>query len=295
MRAEKEEPFRSVAVLGIGLLGGSLAMAVRRFLPKCQVRMWARREQTLAQAISQGLADFADTNICHAVEGAELVVLCTPVSTFGQLVEKILPCLDKNTVITDVGSVKQSVHASIGNLLTVKGYSFIGSHPMAGAEKQGLSHARADLFQGTTVALVNPHHVPDSKLLHLAKFWESLGCRPLLLQPAEHDDAVARISHLPHVLSALCARNAMSGDASPSTLSALASSGVRDTTRVCHGNAEMWTDILIANKEPVLKATSDCMNDLATLRRLLEQEDRASINAWLERARLNRSDLLPNA
>ncbi len=268
-------------------------MAVRRFMPTCEVRLWARREQTLSQAKHQKLADFADTDICRVVEGADLVVLCTPISTFEQLVEKILPALDKNAVVTDVGSVKQSVHTSIGNLLTMKGKFFIGSHPMAGAEKQGLSHARATLFQNSTVALVNVHQVPDEKLLLLAKFWKVLGCHPLLMTPEEHDDAVARISHLPHVLAALCARNAVDENVAPSSLAALTSSGFRDTTRVCHGNAEMWTDILISNQRPVLNALKDCEDDLATLRRLLREKDREGINAWLERARLNRSALLP--
>ena len=294
MKTGRKKPFRSVAILGIGLLGGSLAMAVHRFLPGCEVRLWARRAQTLAQVAERKLASFADADICRVVKGAELVILCTPISTFEQLVEKFLPSLDRNSIITDVGSVKQSVHTSIGNLLTIKRYSFIGSHPMAGAEKQGFAHARADLFQGAAVALVNPHRVKDSKLLRLAEFWEALGGHPILLQPSEHDAAVARVSHLPHVLAALCARNAMGGEAAPSALAALASSGFRDTTRICHGNAEMWTDILLANQKPVLEAIGDCENDLATLRQLLQKEDRKSINAWLERARLNRSDLLPD-
>ncbi len=293
MSSEACHHVHTIAILGVGLLGGSLAMAVRRFMPEYRIRLWARREQTLSQAFSLGLANSASTNARRVVKGADLVVLCTPVSTFPGIVNSFLPALAQEAIVTDVGSVKQPVHESIGNLLSEAGHLFIGSHPMAGAEKQGLSHARANLFQGATTALTNPHRVPDAHLLRLARFWEMLGCRTLLMSPEQHDATVARVSHLPHVLAALCARSAMEGPIAPNDLAALASSGFRDTTRICLGGAELWADILLSNRNAVLDAVKDCERDLDSLRSIIDNGNRDELTAWLERARLNRSDILP--
>ena len=283
--AAQPTPFASVAVLGPGLLGGSIAKAVRERMPQCELRLWARRREPLEQARRLGITEHTCTDVQEAVLGAQLIILATPIGTFPALVQSMLPAVQPGALITDVGSVKGIVHESIGQPLAESGHFFIGSHPMAGAEKQGLEHARADLLQGATVALTNSQGTPHELVERLAAFWQALGCRTLEMTPARHDRAVARISHMPHVVAALCARSAACGSESPDDLRQLASTGFRDTTRVSSGNPAMWAEILLENATAVHEALEDCTADLQLLATLLKQQDKAGILAWLQQAK----------
>lgn len=291
-QGQQSAPFASVAVLGPGLLGGSIAKAVRERMPSCELRLWARRQEPLELARRLSIADRTYRDVAEAVRGAQLVILATPIGVFPQLVSAMLPALDAEALVTDVGSVKAAVHAGVGTQLTQAGRSFIGSHPMAGAEKQGLEHARADLLEGATVALTNPHGVAEEMLARLAAFWQALGSRTCEMSPELHDLTTARISHVPHALAALCARSAGAAGIPPELLRRLASSGFRDTTRVSSGGAAMWADILSSNADAVRAALRDCIADLRHLDHLLEQDDKASLHTWLEQAKESRENIL---
>ena len=288
-------PFSTVAVLGPGLLGGSIAKAVRERMPSCELRLWARREEPLQMAKRMGITQHTSLDLQETVRGAELVILATPIGAFPRLAESMLPALGREALVTDVGSVKGSVHRSIGELLTKAGHYFVGSHPMAGAENQGLEYARANLLQDAVVALTNPHRVPDSLVTLLTDFWKLLGCRTCELTPVQHDDTVARISHLPHVLAALGARSAVGGDVPDEQLQMLASTGFRDTTRVSSGGAAMWADILSGNSPAVLRAIYESIEDLQQLARLLEKNDMEELSTWLEQARSARKRVMPSS
>lgn len=288
-------PYASVAVLGPGLLGGSVAMAVRRHMPACDLRLWARRQEPLTQAEKLGIATHTCLDVQEAVSGAELVILATPIGAFEELTQRMLPALSPHVTVTDVGSVKGYVHRSIGRTLTEHGFRFIGSHPMAGGEKQGLEHARAELMQGAVVPLTNAHDVPQSELHRLASFWQQLGCHTCEMSPELHDETVARVSHMPHILAALCARNALTGAAKLEDLQQLAASGFRDTTRVSSGGASMWADILWSNHSAIQAAISDCMTDLQRINDLLKAQNKAALNEWLETAKTARESIRRDA
>ena len=278
-------PFATVAVLGPGLLGGSVAMAVRKHMPGCRLSLWARRKEPLEQAASMGIAQLTTLDAREAVQGAQLVILATPIGTFPKLVQSILPALAPDALVTDVGSVKGSVHTTAGQLLTKSGHYFIGSHPMAGAEKQGLEHARAELLQGATVALTNEHGAPEALLGRLAQFWQALGCTTRTMTAPCHDETVARISHVPHILAALCARVAVQGHCPTEDLRCLASGGFRDTTRVSSGGPAMWADILRSNAPAIRAALAQSIADLQQIERLLEEQDEQAICSWLKQAK----------
>ncbi len=280
-----ESPFKSVCICGPGLLGGSIALAVREQLPGCTPRLWARRAQPLALARERGITEFTYEDIKEAVRGAELIILATPIGNFEELSRRMMPALSRGCLITDIGSVKAYVHRTTGQLLTERGHSFIGSHPMAGAETQGLENARASLLKGATVALTNPHRVSEQQVARLAAFWQALGCNTYEMDPVNHDRTVARISHAPHILAALCARGAVSGSVPMADLQRLAASGFRDTTRVCSGGTGMWADILWENDVAIRGALADCVADLHALISLLEQQDKAGLLRWLEEAK----------
>ena len=215
-------PITTVTLLGCGLLGGSIALAARNALPGTTVRIWARREATLQYARDNGFTQHTYTDVQEAVRGAELVILATPIAAFQELAERMLPALGKDTVVTDIGSVKAYVHRTTGAWLTERGHCFIGSHPMAGTEFTGIENAQEDLLLGATVAITNPHGADAAQVMRLESFWQEIGCSTYRLEPVHHDQAVARISHVPHILAGLCARTAMAGEVPRGNLQRLA-------------------------------------------------------------------------
>ncbi len=284
-------PFQRIAVFGPGLLGGSIAMAVHAAMPQAELRIWARRTQPLDFARKLGLTDCTTTDAAVAAKGADLIILATPIGVFEDLAHRMLPCVGRDCVVTDVGSVKAYVHRTTGEFLTGRHRIFIGSHPMAGAEKQGIESASADLLEGATVALTNPHHAAPEYVERLARFWQMLGCSTYEMEPANHDQTVARISHVPHILAALCARAATFGPVPMADLQRLAATGFRDTTRVCSGPAGMWADILWENDVAVRAALESCITDLQKLRDLLEEQDKTAVREWLETAKQARETI----
>lgn len=284
-------PFNIVTILGPGLLGGSTALAVRQAMPDCELRLWARREQPLQLAQSLGITH-TYTDARKACEGAELIILATPIGVFEELARSILPAISKSAVVTDVGSVKAYVHRTTGAMLTDRGRQFIGSHPMAGTEKQGLENAFPELLDGATVVVTNPHQVAEEYTSRLETFWQQLGCRTYRMEPVSHDRTVARISHMPHIVAGLAARNATVGSAAMSDLQRLASTGYRDTTRVSSGPTGMWADILWENDVAVREILHRCVEDLHRLVNLLENQDKPGVQAWLEEAKTTRETIL---
>lgn len=283
-----ELPFSTVAVFGPGLLGGSIAMAVHERMPDAELRLWARRKQPLEFAREQGITPHTGTNPVEIARGADLIILATPIGVFEDLVRRMLPGISKTAVVTDIGSVKSYVHRTTGELLADRRRIFIGSHPMAGTEKNGIESAFADLLQGATVALTNPHRAPEAEVNRLAAFWQMLGCSTYLMDPRNHDHTVARISHMPHIMAALTARCAASGTVPMQDLQRLSASGFRDTTRVCSGPVGMWADILWENDVAIRETLQDCVRDMHYLIDLLENQDKEGVRRWLEEGKAAR-------
>lgn len=281
-------PFRCVTVYGPGLLGGSIAMAVAKHLPDCELRLWARRQQPLELARQLGITEHTYTDAVAAARGSDLIILATPIGAFEDISRHILSAISADCIVTDVGSVKAYVHRTTGQFLTERGRIFIGSHPMAGTEKQGLENAFAELLEGATVVITDNHHAPTDKVEQLTRFWQALGCSTYAMDPTTHDRTVARISHTPHILAGLCARHAYLSDVPLADMQRLAASGFRDTTRVCSGPATMWADILWENDVAIRQSLTDTMDDLRKLIDLLENQDKEGVREWLEQAKVAR-------
>ncbi len=233
-----------VAILGPGLLGGSLALALKARLPGCQTALWARREAAATEARERGVADIASTELAPIVEGAALVILCVPVEVMPALARQIEPLIAADALVTDVGSVKAPVVEALAEIFAHRG-RFVGSHPMAGSEQSGLSAARGDLFEGA-VCIVTPHAAASAQSVEeVSAFWRLVGCEVRQLGPAEHDETISLVSHLPHFLA-----SALVDFAAAENAGALqyCGNGFRDTTRIASGPAEMWTGILAANR-----------------------------------------------
>lgn len=237
---------KHLAILGPGLLGGSLALAVRERAPGCRVTVWARREAAVEEVRAAGICDLASTDLPAVLKGADTVVLCVPIGAMPWLAEQIAGWIEPDALVTDVGSVKAPVVEALAPIFEKAGRGrFIGSHPMAGSEQAGLAAARADLFEGS-VSLLTPHAgVAPGAEADAAALWRLMGCTIRSLSPCEHDAAIGLVSHLPHLIAAalvdfVCTQNREALD--------FCGNGLRDTTRIASGLPEMWTEILATNR-----------------------------------------------
>jgi prephenate dehydrogenase len=258
---------KSLAIIGPGLIGGSIALAARA-RGGFRVAMWARRPEAVAEVAARQIADRVSADLREVVADAALVVLCVPVGAMPALAREIAAAIPAGTIVTDVGSVKAPVCAELGAIFRGRG-RFVGSHPMAGSELTGLAAARADLFEGAA-AIVTPE--PDSDAAAVAavtEFWKGLGSRVIEVAPAEHDRIVALISHLPHLVAAALVETVAGED--PLAFD-FCGPGFRDTTRVAGGPPEMWAEILRTNSTAVRAAAEALIEKLRGIATLLDRD-----------------------
>lgn len=278
---------RTAAILGLGLLGGSLGMALRRRGLASEVRGYARRAETVREAIAAGAVDRAGTGLDEALEGADLVVVCTPVSQMGPLLGRATNRLAPGAVVTDVGSVKAAVVEVLEPLVREAGGRFVGSHPMAGSERTGVGAAREDLFSGA-MAVVTPTPGSDGAAVDsVCGLWEAVGSRVLRMTPARHDELVARSSHLPHFVAAALAGHVLAPEFGEDQ-GRLCATGFRDTTRVASGSPEMWRDIALGNAGALLAALDGLGAELDAVRAMVKAGDGPALEAWLRNAKARR-------
>jgi prephenate dehydrogenase len=279
--------WQKITLVGVGLLGGSLGLAVKQRRLAARIEGYVRRTASIAECDKLAVVDHATRDLARAVAEADLIILCTPLSQMRELAEKMLPALKPGAIVTDVGSVKGSVVEELEPLIAGAGGYFVGSHPMAGGEKTGVSAARADLFE-RAVCLVTP--TPNSNKSAVEKveeFWKALGGRVLRMAPALHDDLVSRASHLPHVVAAELANYILS-PAHPPEQATVCANGFRDTTRVASGSPEMWRDIAIANQKNLGRVLGVFIEDLQEFRLALENGDVKAVEEFFENAKQRR-------
>ncbi len=281
--------FQKITIVGVGLLGGSIGLAVRRRGLADEVAGYVRREAVVAECEKFGAADYATTDLLAAVSNANLVVLCTPLAQMRSLVRQLLPALRRGAIVTDVGSVKVSVVHDVETLIQKAGAHFIGSHPMAGGEKMGVAAARADLFENAVCVVTPTKKSNPMALKKVEQFWKMLGSRVLRLVPENHDLLVSRSSHLPHVTAAVLA-NLVLNPMLPGEQSKLCATGFRDTTRIASGSPEMWRDIALANRKNLVRALDTFVKDLQKVQRALKSSDAKALAQFFEQAKQRRDD-----
>jgi prephenate dehydrogenase len=281
--------FQKITIIGVGLLGGSIGLAVKRRKLAREVAGYVRRAASLKDCEQAGALDYATTDLLAAVSGADLVILCTPLAQMRPLAVQFLPALRRGAIVTDVGSVKAGVVRQVAAVVQRAGAHFVGSHPMAGGEKMGVLAARADLYQNA-VCVVTPDgksHAPAVRKLEV--FWQSLGARPLRLDAAEHDLFVSRSSHLPHVAAAALV-NLVLGPKASANQRSLCATGFRDTTRIASGSPEMWRDISLANRKNLARTLKAFGGELKRFETALRHEDGPAIEKFFATARERRDN-----
>jgi prephenate dehydrogenase len=268
----------TVAILGVGLIGASIGLALRKRKLAKKIIGIARRQSTLTTAKRRGAVTHTTTDIAAGVVDADLVVVCTPVELIAEHVRAVALNCRKNARITDAGSAKEEIVVALDHAFALhnpRGAAFVGSHPMAGSEKNGPQNADAELFEGCVTVVTSSPQTNAKALRDVKLFWRSLGANVVQLGPKEHDQAVAAISHLPHLVASVLAASV------PQSALPLAAGGWRDTTRVASGDPHLWRQILSQNRFHVLHALDKFCHELTDFRRALAYNDRDKIEQLL--------------
>jgi prephenate dehydrogenase len=278
--------FDTVAIVGVGLIGGSIGLAVRERKLARSVIGIGRRESSLKAAENVGAVDRTTIELADGVAQAEVIVVCTPVDTVAKVVLEAATSCPAGALITDAGSTKQSIVSAVETAWKMprdKGPHFVGSHPVAGDHRTGPSHARADLFVGRLVVVTPTAGSSAGAVERVTEFWQALGAVVSTMTPAEHDAALAATSHLPHLVAAALAV------ATPERLLPLAASGWRDTTRIAGSDPALWRPIFSTNRGPVLAALEEFEQTIGKLREALQHEDDRQLQDLLEQAQRMKS------
>jgi cyclohexadieny/prephenate dehydrogenase len=271
-------PFERVAVIGLGLLGGSVAAAARARRVAGVVAGASRSAEAREFALRHGWVDEAGS-AAEIARGADLIVLATPVFAMPDALRQVAAALRRDAIVTDVGSVKAQLAETLPGLLPA-GVCYVGSHPLAGSHERGIEHARAELFEASTCVVMESEERAARD--RVCAFWLALGARVVLRSPAQHDAQVAWTSHAPHALAfafAAALRRA------PAVAAELTGSGFRDFTRIAESDPELWSDILSANRKALgapLAAVGEALRELGCA---IEANDSESLERWISRAR----------
>ncbi|OED36556.1 hypothetical protein AB834_02970 [PVC group bacterium (ex Bugula neritina AB1)] len=267
-----------VAIVGLGILGGSLAQALKKKDLVRKITAVTRSQKTLDMALEAKTIDRGIVKIDETLRDCDLVILCTPVSQILKDIVSLSKVLSSKTIVTDVGSTKQII-VSCGDQYLSR---FVGAHPLAGSEKSGLKNAKTGLFEGAD-CLITPSEKKDKDALKLVKdFWIDLGTKVHFLNPREHDNIIAHTSHLPHFIAASLVQSLSAKEEK------FVSKGYWDTTRVASGEVKMWRDIFSQNREALLAAILKFEKEMDNFKSMLEEDKMDALEGWLEKAKMKR-------
>lgn len=277
--------FKKIVIVGLGLMGGSLAAAARKKFPNAKIIGIARRKETLRFALNKKWIHEGYLDLAQALKNAELVVICTPVDLTQKILNEIERVATSPVLVTDAGSVKESI-CTFAAKKKWKHIRFVGAHPMVGSHEQGIEHARADLYQdGLTIVTAKKN---QQGLKPVAAFWKALSKQVRIMSPAEHDQKVAEISHLPHLIS-VCLMQTPSNNALE-----IAASGFRDATRLAAGPESVWAPIFTQNRKALLKAIRSFKSNINQFESMVKLDQSSKISQVLKKSALRRNQLSPS-
>jgi prephenate dehydrogenase len=275
------ERLGTVAIVGVGLIGASIGLALRARGLASRVIGIGRDIRTLELARDRGAIDRATIDLSEGTADAEVVVVCTPVSRIPQDVRNTVEVAPAQALVTDAGSTKRQIVEQVERHPPAAGV-FVGAHPLAGSERSGAAFAREGLFDDRACILTPTARTPRDRLDRAREFWTGLGCRVFEMNPSEHDEVLAYTSHLPHALAAALASSV------PSEWFALTAGAFRDGTRVAGADTALWTAIFRDNRGPLLKALGTLQERVAAFKYAVMTDDEDAIRRWWDEARQRR-------
>jgi len=286
------EPFNKVALIGLGLIGSSLSHVMRREGLAGTISGYARSQLTRERAAQLGLCDEVHDSVAAAVEGADLVILCSPVGTYGRIAQEIAPVLQPGCILTDVGSVKKAVVADVEPHVPA-GVHFIPGHPIAGTEQSGPDAGFASLFENKWCILTPSAGVDPAMVERLSGFWRACGSQVDLMDPEHHDMVLAITSHLPHLIAYNIVGTAADlEEVTSSEVIKYSAGGFRDFTRIAASDPVMWRDVFLTNKDAVLEMLGRFSEDLSVLQRAIRWGDGELLQEFFTRTRAIRKGVI---
>jgi cyclohexadieny/prephenate dehydrogenase len=287
-----EQRFARVGLIGIGLIGSSLARVLRRDSPATRIVACARRSETLAAVRRLELADETTDDPATAAEGADLVVIATPLSAYSEIGRRIAPALRRGAILTDVGSVKEAVIRDLQPHLP-RGVHFVPGHPVAGTEHSGPEAGFAELFRGRWCILTPPPETAPEPVAAITRMWEQAGMRVVTMSAEHHDRVLAVTSHLPHLIAYTIVGTATDlEDSLKSEVIEFSASGFRDFTRIAASDPVMWRDIFLNNREAVLEILQRFNEDLTALQRAIRWGEGDKLQDLFTRTRAIRRSII---
>ena len=292
----KDSMINKLVIIGVGLIGGSFALSLRKAGLVKHITGLGRSKENLQHALELGIIDEISDNYSQALNKADLVLLAVPVGQTAEILQKINPHLEPQTIISDVGSTKQNVIAAARSSIPEYFKNFVPAHPIAGAELSGSSAANAELFRDKNLILTPSDETDIDSIESIQTLWKGCGAHTSLMTPYQHDEMLAMTSHLPHILAFTFMNHMLSNSSEKNedTLLNFAGSGFRDFTRIASSSPEMWKDICLANRRLLLQQIRVYQNELARMNEILEDGDGAALEKFFLNAQITRGKFLKN-
>lgn len=273
--------FKQITIIGVGLIGGSIGLAVKKKSLSTRIIGVTAHKRTLKKALKRRAIDIGTLNVRKSVLDSDMVILAAPVDKILSTLKKIKPHLKKGCIVIDVASVKEKIVRNAERITGRKGY-FVGAHPMAGSEQRGIDNADGNLFKDAPCILTKTRKTNAKALKAVSNFWKAMGSKIYVLSPSEHDKKISNISHLPHIVA-----SALSLAAKPSSLE-FASTGFKDTTRIAASNPDLWISILLSNHKNVVKDVGNYLRGLKDIRNSIKQGEKRRLRNLLLKAKRKR-------
>lgn len=274
---------KKIVIFGVGLIGGSVALALKKAGGCPQIVGVGRTHESLKAALNLGVIDVANSNIADALKDADIVLIATPVAQTPSILASIKPFLPSKTILTDAGSTKGDVLRCAEDILGTQFNQFIGGHPIAGAEKSGVTGATADLYANKNVVLTPTANTSKQAIDAVTQLWQTCGAKVSAMTAETHDCIFATVSHLPHLL-AFALVDEIASRQNAAQLFSFAASGFRDFTRIAGSHPEMWRDITLANKTALLAELDAYQTQLSSLTNMLKNDDADALQAMFKHA-----------
>ncbi len=279
-----------IGFISLGLIGGSLAMAVRDKYPDAKIVAYNRSREPIVKAFRDGVIDAATFEIDDTFKECDYIFLCAPVQTNISFIPKLIPYLTDNTILTDVGSTKANIHKAVSKMLP--GAHFIGGHPMAGKEKSTYFNASKELIKNCYYFITPSKTATKEDVDKFQELIRTIGCNPITVDEEKHDFIVGAISHVPHMAAYMLVKLLMDNDTPEEYMKEAAAGGFKDTTRIASSDPTMWQEICLANKDNLTRLLDDYIKDLGEVRELIANSDEKALYEIFEKARDYRNSII---
>tara|TARA_B100001121_G_C18668603_1_gene612628 strand:- start:208 stop:1050 length:843 start_codon:yes stop_codon:yes gene_type:complete len=270
----------NILIIGLGMMGGSLCKSIKNNKISKKISALDNNKLSIKYALRNNLIDYEVTDL-KMMQHPDMIVLCTPLSSYPAVINKLVKAINKKTLITDIGSSKGAIHNRIIKLTKDTNLSFISSHPMAGSEKSGVQHHRVNMFKNKVVFIIDNDTSTKANYLKLKKFWKLMGTTTHDIDSKTHDLLMSQTSHIAHLMSYIFIES-LPQSIINKNLQLLLGGGIKEHVRLSKSDSQMWTDIFINNKKNILNSLTRIQKSTTTMKKILQSDNKDKINAFLE-------------